>query len=77
MSGPQRFTLLLGRIVKGDLKKEVRYKEIEKHWNRMRGLMDKMAFNDFYASQARDRDWVEAKRHGSYNLRPNWMQIFR
>jgi len=76
MSGPQRFALLLARLVKGDLKKEVRLKEIETKWNAMTALMERMEFNRFFPSQAKDRDWVESKQRGSYNLRPNWMQIF-
>jgi hypothetical protein len=77
MSGPQRFTLLLARIVKGDLKKEVQLKELEKQWNKMKRLMDGMEFNRFFASQAKDRDWVETSKRGFYNLRPNWKKIFQ
>jgi hypothetical protein len=76
MSGPQRFALLLARLVNGDLKKEVQLKEIEKTWNAMTALMDGMEFNRFFPSQAKDHDWVESKQRGSYNLRPNWKQIF-
>ncbi len=77
MSGAQRFTLLLARLVKGDLKKEIQLKEIEKHWNKMKRLMDKMEFNRFFTSQAGDRDWVETNKRGFYSLRPHWKQIFR
>ena len=76
MSGPQRFALLLARLVKGDLKKEVQLKEVEKQWNVMTALMDRMEFNRFFPSQAKDRDWVESKQRGSYNLRPSWKDIF-
>ena len=77
MSGPERFTLLLARLVGGDLKKQVQLKEVERHWNTMTSLMDRMEFNQFFPSQAKDRDWVESKKRGSYNLRPNWKEIFK
>lgn len=77
MSGPERFTLLLARLVEGDLKKEVQLKEVEKQWNAMTSLMDRMEFNRFFPSQAKDRDWVESKKRGFYNLRPNWKEIFK
>ena len=77
MSGPQRFTLLLAGLVNGDLKKEVQLKEIHKTWNAMTALMDKMKFNRFFTSQAKDRDWVESKQRGFYSLRPSWKEIFK
>lgn len=77
MRGPQEFTLLLARLVEGDLKREVQLKEVQKHWNAMTALMDGMEFNRFFPSQAKDRDWIESKRRGFYNLRPNWQRIFK
>jgi len=57
-------------------KKEVELKEIEKKWNSMTSLMDRMEFNRFFSSQAKDRDWVESKKRGFYRLRPSWKGIF-
>ena len=56
--------------------KEVELKEIEKKWNSMTSLMDRMEFNRFFSSQAKDRDWVESKKRGFYRLRPSWKGIF-
>lgn len=75
MSGAKKFTLLLVRLTKGDLKKEVALAEIEKQWSKMTSIVG-TEFNRFFPSAAKDNDWVESKRKGSYNLRPNWKEIF-
>ncbi|MGH9862186.1 MAG: hypothetical protein ACRD35_02050 [Candidatus Acidiferrales bacterium] len=74
LSGPKKFALLLSRLTKGDLKKEVALKEIERDWNRMTSLLE-MKFNRFFPAQAKDNDWVESKKKGFYNLRPDWKNI--
>jgi hypothetical protein len=77
MSGPKKFTLLLARLTKGDLKKEISLQDIKSEWSRMtRKPLLGMKFNRFYASQARQQDWVELKKKGMYRLRPSWQQIF-
>lgn len=77
MSGPKKFTLLLTRLVKGDLKKSINLVEIKGRWSRMTGKpLLGMKFNRFYPSQAKDKDWVESKKKGEYNLRPTWKDIF-
>jgi hypothetical protein len=75
LGGPSKFVLLLARLVKGDLKKEVALEEIQKHWNKMKAksLMG-LAFNRFYPAQAKENDWVDTKKKGFYQLRPNWKQ---
>jgi len=77
MAGPKKFTLLLSWLTKGDLKKEIALKDIQKQWDRMtaKPLLG-MDFNRFYAGQAKDNDWVESKKQGFYNLRPSWQEIF-
>jgi hypothetical protein len=35
-----------------------------------------MEFNRSYAVRAKENDWVEAKKHGVYSLRPLWKEIF-
>jgi hypothetical protein len=78
MSGPKKFTLLLARLTEGDLKKEISLAQIETNWNKMTSAhLLGMKFNRFYPVQAKDRDWVEAKRKGFYNLRPNWEGIIK
>lgn len=76
MSGPKKFTLLLARLVQADLKREVSLAEIERNWNKMTSAqLLGMKFNRFYPVQAKDRDWVDSKRKGFYNLRPSWEGI--
>jgi hypothetical protein len=75
LAGPSKFVLLLGRLVKGDPKKEIALEEIQRHWNRMKAKsLLALAFNRFYPAQARENDWVETKKPGFYSLRPNWKQ---
>jgi hypothetical protein len=78
MSGPKKFTLLLARLAKGDLKAEIALSEIERNWNKMRSssLMG-MNFNRFYPIEAKNNDWVDSGRKGFYKLRPTWRRIFQ
>lgn len=77
LSGPKKFTLLVAYLTKGETTKEISLAEIEKHWNKMtaKSLLS-MKFNRFYSSQAKDNDWVNAGKTGSYNLRPSWKDVF-
>jgi hypothetical protein len=78
MSGPKKFTLLVAWFVKGDLKKEAALSEIRKNWNKMSSkTLLNMKFNLFYTNQAKENDWVDSKRKGFYNLRPNWKGILQ
>jgi hypothetical protein len=78
MSGPEKFVLLLSHIVKGDLKAEVGLKKIENQWNRMKSKsLLAMNFNRFFAARAKENDWVDSKKIGIYNLRPDWKKIFK
>jgi hypothetical protein len=75
LSGPKKFVLLLSRLVEGDLRKEVAIEEIQKHWNKMKAKsLLGLEFNRFYPARAGENDWVETKKKGFYNLRPNWKQ---
>ncbi|MBI2997285.1 MAG: hypothetical protein HYY46_02320 [Deltaproteobacteria bacterium] len=74
LSGPKKFALLVSWLSKGDGKNEVALKEIERYWNRMTSLLE-MKFNRFFPARAKDNDWVESKKKGFYNLRPNWKDI--
>ncbi|MFH1066528.1 MAG: hypothetical protein V1746_01300 [bacterium] len=77
MSGSKKFTLLVAYLAKGDLKKTVPLVEIHKQWNKMtaKGLLG-MEFNRFHSSPAKENDWVNTEKSGSYNLRPSWKAIF-
>ncbi len=78
MSGTEKFVLLLSRLAKGKLKQEISIEEIQKYWNRMKAKsLLGLDFNRFYPTEAQDKDWVETKKRGFYNLRPSWKQIFK
>ncbi|MCX6570513.1 MAG: hypothetical protein NT006_03705 [Candidatus Aminicenantes bacterium] len=77
MSGAEKFILLLSRLVKGDLEQEVALVDIVNQWNKMKSeSLLSMDFNRCYSSLAKDYDWVESKKKGFYNLRPDWKEIF-
>jgi hypothetical protein len=78
MSGPEKFTLLLAWLAKGDPKTEVQLGSIMSLWNKMsaKNLLGGK-FNHFYPNQAKTNDWVESKKTGKYNLRPGWQDILK
>lgn len=76
MSGAEKFTLILSHLAKGDLKREIDVKIIEKHWNKMKTLLG-MDFNPCLTVRAKDGDFIESKKKGFYNLRPNWKRILK
>jgi hypothetical protein len=76
LSGPKKFTLLLSWLAKGDLDKEVSSSEIQDQWGRMTSLLQS-EYNGFFASQAKNNDWVDSKKNGRYNLRPDWRNVLK
>lgn len=76
LSGSRKFVLLLARLAEGDLKKQVELSEIKKQWNRMTAILE-MDFNLFFTGDAKDKDWVETKAKGLYNLRPAWRDVLK
>jgi hypothetical protein len=40
----------------------------------MTGILE-TDFNLFFTGDAKDRDWVETKSKGLYNLRPGWRDV--
>jgi len=78
MNGAKKFTLLLSKLVNGDLKQEVALPEIKKHWNKMKSKdLLGIEFNRKYPAEAKNNDWVDSKKIGIYNLRPSWKDIFK
>jgi hypothetical protein len=74
LSGAKKFALLVAWTVKGDLEKQVPLAEVEALWSSMAGMLG-LKFNRKFSSDARESDWVECKKAGRYNLRPNWKHI--
>lgn len=73
LSGSRKFVLLLAWLAKGDLEKQVPLSEIQSLWDSMSGML-KTKFNRKFSSEAKDADWVDTRKFGLYNLRPNWKE---
>jgi hypothetical protein len=74
LSGPKIFVLLVAYLTKGDLKARVSLAEIEKNWNKLTSLLG-TKFNPAHTSRARENDWLNTEKTGSYHLRPKWKEI--
>jgi hypothetical protein len=74
MSGAQKFTLLLAHITKGDTKKEVDGAAIQKVWGKMKGILG--VWNGAHSTRAKDQEWVDSPKYGTYALLPGWRGIF-
>lgn len=72
-SGPQKFTLLLARLTKGNTTRETALGELEKHWNSMKSLMDG-PFNRAHPVRAKDNGWVDSPKRGVYVLTSSWKE---
>lgn len=75
MSGPKKFALLVAYLAKGDHGKRVSRAEVENRWNKLTSVLG-MRFNPAHASRAKEYDWVDTEKSGSYYLRPSWKGIF-
>jgi hypothetical protein len=74
MGGPQKFTLLLAYLTKGDPKKQLPLVEIEKQWSKMTALLGK--WNRAHTIRAKEHEWVDSPKTGTYVLLPGWKGIF-
>lgn len=71
ISGPRKFALLVARLSGGDSNAEVPGNDIERQWNKMKGLLGG-AFNPAYSTRAKDNGWVDSPKMGVYILLPGW-----
>jgi hypothetical protein len=71
LPGPRKFTLLVAHLSGGDLNKQVPAGDIEKQWNKMKGLLGG-PFNSAYTTRAKDKGWIDSTKFGAYNLLPDW-----
>jgi len=76
LGGPQRFTILLARLAKGDANKEVALAELQKHWNSMKSLMGG-PFNGAHPTRAKDNGWVDSPKRGVYVLAASWKEALK
>ncbi len=78
MSGPKKFTLIVAYLVKGDAKANITLKDVEAQWNKMTAkYLLGTKFNRFSSAQAKQNDWVDSRKTGTYYLRPSWKDIFK
>lgn len=77
LNGPQKFTLMIAYLAKGDSKKEVLLDNVTKAWNTMisKDLLG-MTFNRAYTTWAKDNGWVDSPRKGVYTLGPLWEEMY-
>ncbi len=75
MGGPQKFTLLVAYMSKGDTHTQVPLADIEKQWNKMKTLLSGK-FNPAHTIRAREHGWVDSPKRGMYVLSPGWKDIF-
>jgi hypothetical protein len=71
LTGPQKFALLLARLVKGNISQQLPRAEVEKHWNKMKGVLGGK-FNPAHANRAKAKGWVDTPKHGIYTLSDSW-----
>ena len=76
MNGAKKFTLVVALLSKGNTSNKVRLADIETCWNKTTALLG-TKFNRLYSSEAKNNDWVNTEKTGSYYLRPDWKQIFQ
>lgn len=70
LSLPKRFALVVAFLTEGDIEKEATYENIKKTWQKVSAHLE--SFNSAYSTRSCDADFVEARKHGSYGLRPKW-----
>jgi hypothetical protein len=75
MGGPQKFALLVAYLVKGDRHKQVPLAEVEKQWNKMRGVIGG-TFNRNVTIRAKEHEWLDSPKQGVYVVLPGWKGIF-
>lgn len=75
LSGPKKFVLMLSCLVKGKVGGEISMEEIKKHWDKMTSLFGGK-FNTYYSTTAKDNNWADSKKHGTWFLTKDWQNIF-
>jgi hypothetical protein len=75
MGGPQKFALLVAYMAKGDVHKQVQLSDVEKQWNKMKGVIGGV-FNRNVTIRAKEHEWVDSPKQGVYVVVPGWKGIF-
>ncbi len=71
LNGPQKFTLLIAWLSKGNSKAEISIQDAVKQWNKMRTVLDG-EFRGVYANRAKAEGWVDSPKRGIHSLSESW-----
>ena len=74
LSGPKKFTLLVAYLTKGDFATQITSNEVEKLWNKMKGLLGGK-FSRSHSNRAKEYGWVDAPKRGCFRLRKEWSEV--
>lgn len=75
LSGPQKFTLLVARLVKGSTTATVPYKEIEAQWNKMTTVLG--AYNAAHSYRAKANGWLDSEQKANWKLTNHWQDAIK
>lgn len=73
LSGPQKLTLLLAGLAKGDVSATIGTERVQKEWNKMTAPMAG-PYNGAYVTRAGEKGWIESVKPGLYKLRATWRE---
>jgi hypothetical protein len=71
LSGPRKFTLLVGRLCNGEVGTSVSAQAVERHWNSMKELMGG-PYNPAYSTRSKNEGWVDTPERGKVVLLMDW-----
>ena len=74
MSGSQKFTLLLARLVEGKVGQEISGDRIASVWNRMKNVLGGK-YNGAHATRAKEAGWVNSPKWAHYALSSSWKDL--
>lgn len=77
LSGPERFTILVAYLSKGQLATEVSSSEIEEQWNKMKPLLGGSELNRAHSTRAKEHGWIDSPSRGKYVIRSTWKGALR
>lgn len=72
LSGPQKFTLLVAYIAKGDVSAQVPSLVIQGQWNKMKTMLGQP--NPVHGNRAKANGWVEPVKTGTWKLTDTWKE---
>lgn len=74
ITGPQKFVLVVAFLVKGKIKVNILFREIERIWNMNSGLLGGKLTARIYGTRAKEKE--DSTKNGVYMLTEKWIEIF-